>query len=182
MSLQKICMACINIDATCACELQLCSMMICSSTTPRTLQPLLFRSRRSAQHGQFPWPVADRCYSLPVYGVCGVSAGFTTQRANDVEPYFTETNLIGSDLCLSLDAPLIYDRDRCADLCILPGFGVVGEGTMSSWWLCFVRDVVVDGGKVLRFLARVRGDFFCARSCAQDLLFGSVKSKHLSQL
>lgn len=131
-------MACINIDATC--ELQLCSMMICSSTTPPTLQPLLFRSRRSAQHGQFPWPVADRCYSLPVYGVCCVSAGFTTQRANDVEPFFTETNLIGSDLCLSLDAPLIYDQDRCADLCILPGFGVVGEGTMSSWWLCFVCD------------------------------------------
>ena len=78
MSLQKICMACIKIDATC--ELQLCSMMICSSTTPPTLQPLLFRSRRSSQHGQFPWPVADRCYSLPVYGVCCVSAGFTTQQ------------------------------------------------------------------------------------------------------
>jgi hypothetical protein len=86
------------------------------------LQPLLFRSRRSAQHGQFPWPVADRCYSLPVYGVCCVSAGFTTQRANDVEPYFTETNLIGSDLCISLDAPLICDRDRCADLCNTPRF------------------------------------------------------------
>ena len=166
-------MACIKIDATC--ELQLCSVVICSSTTPPTLQPLLFRSRRSAQHGQFPWPVADRCYSLPVYGVCCVSAGF------DVEPYFTETNLIGSDLCLSLDAPLIYDRDRCADLCILPGFGVVGEGTMSSWWLCFVCDVVVDGGKVLRFLARVRGDFFCARSCAQDFIW-ECESKHMSQL
>ena len=123
-------MACINIDATC--ELQLCSMVISSSTTPPTLQPLLFLSEIQhsmvSLHGLL---LIDVIHCLCAAFV--VTAGFTTQRAKDVEPYFTETNLIDSDLCLSLDAPLIYDRDRCADLCILPGFGVVGEGTMSSW-------------------------------------------------
>ena len=35
--------------------------------------------------------------------------------ADDVEPYHMETDLVHTDCCISLDVPLISDRDGRAD-------------------------------------------------------------------